>query len=391
MAEKDKLAMYGGDPVRNRAWSTGTTIGQEEINEVTEVMRTGNISCFRGGKKVKEFEKRFSEHIQTEYGVATTSGTTALHTALSALDIQREDEVMVPAFTFVSTASVVLQEGGIPIFADIDPKTFCISPEDVENKITPKTKAIIPVHIFGHPAEMGEIMDLSEEYGIYVIEDCAQAHGATYEGNKVGSIGHMGCFSFFQTKNMTTGEGGMITTNEKELYRRLRLKREHGSPENEETWYIYDELGFNYNMTEIQAAIGSVQLSKLDRMNQKRRENAHFYSDKLSDTGLILPEENGDIEHVYHIFTMLLPEEYSDRRDWFVEAVRSENVPIDTCYPDVLYNAKLFRDRGYEGNCPVSENVSKRVINIYTDPSIDEELREDMADAVIKVSRYLFG
>src|SRR3989344_4773171 len=236
----ERLAIDGGRPVRDGPWKVGFPIGQEEKDEVIKVLDDGWISRFRGGERVRQFERNFADYCGVSYGIATTSGTTALHTAISALGIGPGEEVIVPALTFVSTASIVLQQNAVPIFADIKRETFCMSPEDLERKITERTKAVIPVHLFGHPADMGKILEIAKRNNLYVIEDAAQAHGASINGKKVGSFGNFGCFSFFQTKNMTCGEGGMVLTDDNKLYREARLSREHGSPESDKGWYFYD-------------------------------------------------------------------------------------------------------------------------------------------------------
>ncbi|MFA5856777.1 MAG: DegT/DnrJ/EryC1/StrS family aminotransferase [Candidatus Pacearchaeota archaeon] len=400
----EKLAINGGEPVRKNPWKVGFPIGEDEKKAVCEVLDNGWISRFRGGNNVRIFERSFAEYCGSEYGIATTSGTTALHTALSALNLSPGDEVIVPSLTFVSTASIILQENAIPIFADISNKTFCMDTEDLERKINSHTKAIIPVHLFGHPADMDNILKLADKYGLYVIEDAAQAHGASIKNKKTGSFGNLGCFSFFQTKNMTCGEGGMVLTNDPELYKQAKLSREHGSPENEKGWYFYDRLGFNYNMTEIQAAIGLVQLGKLNSMNEQRRRNSKFYQEQLSGLDLKFVEDQNDCHNVCHNFPIILPEKFNGKRDLFVKAVSAEGVPIDICYPIPLYKTELFlnkhvlnkfcpevysrygSDFSYkDSNCFNAESVSSRIINLFTDPLLPEDLRSDIAESVKKV------
>jgi len=385
---KNKLAIFGGEPIRKEPFVWKSSIGEEEKKAVIEVLESGRLSVFRGGNKVRKFERKFSDYCNSNYGIATTSGTTALHTAVSSLGIGPEDEVIVPSLTFVSTASIILQQGARPVFADIDKESYCMSAEDLESKITKKTKAIIPVHIFGHPAEMNKILSIARKHSLYIIEDAAQAHGAEYKGKKVGSFGDCGCFSFFQTKNMTCGEGGMVLSNDLGLYQELRLRREHGSPENQKTWYVYDILGFNYNMTELQAAIGIVQLEKLDYFNKRRRENAKFYFKKLKKTSLVLPQIKKDIYHVFHNFPVLLPKEISEVRDNFILAVKAEGVPIDVCYPSPLYKSKIFNELNGGVFCPNTEDISSRIITLFTDPCLTKKDLKDISDAVMKVSEY---
>ncbi len=382
-----ELAIRGGEPVTTKKYTVPYPIGEEEKNAVKRVLDRGVISIFRGGPEVREFERRFSEFCECSYGIATTSGTTALHTAVSALGIGPKDEVLVPAFTFVSTASVVLQQGATPVFVDVD-DTFCMDVEDLKTKISQSTKCIMPVHLFGHPANMKEILKIARKNDLYVIEDSAQAHGATIDGQKVGSFGDLGCFSFFQSKNMTCGEGGMVVTNDEDLYRKARLLREHGSPENPKTWYVYETLGYNYNMTEIQAAIGLEQLKKLKNFNTKRREHAALYRELLKDSDLILLQEKEGYRNVYHNFPVLLPEHGKEKRDFFVEAVRAEGIPLDICYPLPLYQTALFKKRGIRGTCPRTEAYAERIFNLYTDPTVTLELIYDSARAIKKVLQF---
>lgn len=382
------LAIHGGTPVTTKKYAIPYPLGEEEKNAVLTVLNKGVLSVFRGGPNVRAFEAQFSAQCNCNYGVATTSGTTALHTAVSAVGIKPGDDVLVPAFTFVSTASVVLQQGATPVFVDID-DTFCMDVEDVKAKISPKTRCIIPVHLFGHPAPMEEIVTIARKNELFIIEDCAQAHGAAINGNPVGAYGDLGCFSFFQTKNMTCGEGGMVVTNNKELYRRARLLREHGSPENPKTWYTYETLGYNYNMTELQAAVGLEQLKKLEHFNEKRREHAALYRELLEDTDLVLVKERKGYKNVYHNFPVLLPRYHAGKRDFFVEAVSAEGIRSDVCYPKPLYQTALFKKRGITGHCPRTESYAQRIFNLFTDPTVPHDFIYDSATAIKKVLQAL--
>ncbi len=383
-----KLAIDGGTPVRDKSFEWKNTIGYEERKQVLEVLDSGRLSVFRGGPKVTEFEKTFAANCGVQYGIATTSGTTALHTAVSALGIGPGDEVLVPALTFVSTASVVLQQGAKPVFVDIDPDTYCMSPEDLFSKITKNSRAVIPVHIFGHVADMDYINDISKNaYSIFVIEDAAQAQGAMYKDQPAGSLGDCGCFSFFQTKNMTCGEGGMVVTNHDWLDHKARLKREHGSPKNPDTWYIYDELGFNYAMTEMQAAVGLGQFSKLEGFNTARKENAAYYTAMLKHSKLVLPETSFGVDHVFHNYPVLLPKGSENIRDKFVKAVQAENVPMDICYPSPLYKAKVFNGFNKDVRCPITESVTQRIMTLFTDPVLERQDLDQICEAVLKVEK----
>ena len=394
-----KLAIHGGKPTRTRKFEILPLIGREEKRAVEKVLDSRLLSNRGGGPYTRKFEEAFAKFHGVKFGVAVTSGTTALHLALSTIDVGPGDEVIVPAFTFISTASVVLQQNAIPVFADIDPITYCIDPANVEDKITEKTKAIIPVHLAGHPAEIKQIMEIARDHNLVVVEDCAQAHSARYKGKLVGTWGDIGCFSFYQTKNITAGEGGIVITDNEELANSLRLKKEHGSP----SWYKYETLGYNYQMTELQAVILLVQLKKLEYFNKKRKINAKLYKENLEELDVILPQVKPNCDHVFHIFEVLLPKQFPKGRERFVKAVKAENVPITVCYPTVLYKSDLFvRKKVYKFGCPfncpyysrnidyslsapVAEDISSRVFTLMTDPSLDAEIIKDTSDAIAKV------
>lgn len=242
-------------------------IGEEEKNAVMEVLESGMLAQ---GLKVKEFEERFAKYIGTKYAVATSNGTTALHIALLSSGIKKGDEVITTPFSFIASATSILFCNAVPVFADIKTKTFNINPNKIEKAITKKTKAIMVVHLYGQSSEMDRIKEIANKKKLSLIEDACQAHGAENNGKRVGSIGDIGCFSFYPTKNMTTGEGGMITTNDHVIAEKVRLLRDHGQKER----YEHVIVGYNYRMTNIAAAIGIEQLQKLEQFNKKRRENA---------------------------------------------------------------------------------------------------------------------
>lgn len=383
-----KLAILGGRPTRSKKTWKKNQYGERELKAVQRVIKSGKLSEFRGGKEVQKFEKEFAKYIGTKYTVATSSGTAALHASIAALSLEKGNEVLIPALTFVSTASVLLQERLKPVFVDVD-DTFCLDPKDLEKKISKKAKAIIPVHLYGQPTNMNQIKKIAQSKRLYVIEDACQAHGAKFGKKKVGAIGDLGCFSFFQTKNMSCGEGGMITTSNKQLYLAARLKREHGSPADSKSWYSYSTLGYNYNMTEVQAAIGRVQLKRLDIFNKQRVINAKKYLDALSEFDFQCVKNKTGRYCVYHNFTLLLPGYLKGKRGFFVNALRAEGIPVGIAYPYPLYNTKLFQNLNIEGDCPKAEDVSSRLFNLPTDPTLDQSLIEDTRKAIIKVIDYL--
>ncbi len=336
-------------------------IGEEEISQVVEVLRSGMIVQ---GKKVAEFEDRFSRYIGSRHGIAVSNGTAALDIALKAAGIGRGDEVITTPFTFIATSNAILFQGARPVFADIEEETYNINPDDVLEKVTSKTKAVVGVHLFGHPFEVKPILEICEDHNLILIEDSAQAHGAEYRGQKVGSFG-VGCFSFYATKNMTTSEGGMITCSDDEIAERCRLFRSHG----EIRKYEHVLLGHNMRMTDIQAAIGLTQLEKLDWMNERRRENAEFFRRNIRVDGLRKPVEKGYAKHVYHQYVLLLEDEFPMSRDEFSSYLSERGVGNAVHYPKPVYLQPLYRELGYErGLCPTAEYVAERVISIPVHP-----------------------
>ncbi|NVM03091.1 MAG: DegT/DnrJ/EryC1/StrS family aminotransferase [Candidatus Helarchaeota archaeon] len=367
---------------------------QEEIDAVVKVLKSKKLTAL-SGRQIKKFEKQFAKYCGTKYAVAVNSGTAAIHVALAALEVGPGDEVIVPPYTFVATVTPVLHNNAIPIFADIDKRTYCIDPEDIEKRISDKTVGIIPVHLFGHPAEMDTILEIAQKHNLFVLEDSCQAHGAEYKGKKVGSIGIAGCFSFFESKNMMTGEGGIITTNDKELLEKARLIRWHGEP----AQYRYKRLGYNYRMTEIQAALGLVQLKKLDRLNEIRIKNAEYLNEKLEPLeGIQIPYVAPDVKHVFHGYAPLLEaDKIGISNDEFMKRLQ-EFIPfIRPIYPDPLYTESIFIEKNaYKHKCPFScpyydkeldyskislpivEEICERIIGLPTMPGITEKLLDEV-------------
>ena len=280
-------------------------VGEDEAKAVREVLLSGR---YVSGLKVEAFEKAFAKYIGVQYGVAVNSGTAALHIALEALGVGRGDEVIVPPLTFFATVSSVLYLGAVPVFADIDLDGLCLSPESVLEKITPKTKAIVPVHLFGAAAKMKEFVEIGAEKGIPVLEDCAQAHGSEYSGKRVGGFGAAGAFSFFATKHMTTGEGGMITTNDRKLSELAKTIRNHGMEGRDD----HVRLGYNNRMTEMEAAMGLVQLRKLDSFNAARIANSEYLLERIAELPwAVVPTPSGErIKHTYFWCPVMVNEEY---------------------------------------------------------------------------------
>lgn len=386
--KSSKLAIDGGKPIRSECAPMKSPYGPEEAAAVARVMERGVLSLPGGGEEVKAFEREFAEYMGVNHAVATPSGTTALHAALTSSNLSADSgqvEVLVPALTFYATASIVDQEKFRPVFVDVD-QYFCMDPKDLRQKITSNTRAIIPVHLYGQPADMQQIMRIAEEFNLKVIEDAAQAHGAEYHGQKVGGIGHFGCYSSYESKNLATGEGGMLVTNDESLYREALLKRNHGSAGG----YAHVTLGFNYNMGEIPAAIGRVQLRRLPANNARRRENAEGYAERLKGMDLMLPLQRQHATSAHHLFPVLLPEKFAGAaRDKVVNAMFAEGIPVSVAYPKPLYKQPAFADKGYGDPCSNTENVTKRIITLFTDGGIDQPTIEDTGRAFEKIFAHL--
>jgi len=321
---------------------------EEEQKEVIKVMQSQMLTLL-AGNVVESFEKEFANYIGVKHAIAVNSGTAALHIAIASLDIGPGDEIIIPSFTFIATASSVLHNNAIPIFADIDNLTYNLDPKSVKKKITNKTKAIIPVHLAGIPADMDPLMEIAKENNIAIIEDACQSHGAKYNGKKVGSIGDLGTFSFYPTKNMTTGEGGIITTNNDNLAEQCRLVRHHGEP----SWYEYNRLGWNYRMTEIQGAIGRVQLKKLDEYIKIRNANANYLSEAVNAIeGVDPPFIPEYCKPAFNYWVgRIHPEIIGLNKQEFLEKFPNGKV----LYPKPLYKTKLFQEKvGYPKGCPWS-------------------------------------
>jgi perosamine synthetase len=323
-------------------------ISEEEKKAVLEVLESQLLSSL-AGKVVETFEKEFAEYIGVKHAIAVNSGTAALHIAIASLDIGPGDEIIVPPFTFIATASSIIHNNAIPIFADIDNKTYTLDPESVEKNITNKTKAIIPVHLAGVTANMDLLLEIANDHNLFIIEDACQSHGAKYKGKKVGSMGELGTFSFYPSKNMTTGEGGMVTTNSNKLARQCRLLRHHGEP----YWYTYNRLGWNYRMTEIQGAIGRVQLKKLDEYVKIRNANAQYLTEAVNQiNGIDAPYIPDYCEPAYNYWIgRIHPELIGLDKDQFTSKFPRSKI----LYPKPLYETKLFQQKiGYPKGCPWS-------------------------------------
>lgn len=387
---KNKLAIFGGKPVIKFPPPYKSPIGKIEFKEVLKRMTGKNSelpSCPLGGPSIKEFEEKFAEYIGMKYAVTTTSGTTALHLALESLNLPRGSKVLVPALSFIATANVVLYAGLKIGFIDVD-ENYCMDLKDLRSKINSDVSAIIVVHLYGRPANMDEIMSIAKPMNIIVIEDACQSHGAEYFGKKTGSLGNIGCFSFYTSKNMTTGEGGMVVTSDEKTYQRLRSLKSHGNPNSEIQPYLYDGLGYNYSMTAMQGIIGIVQLRKLDELNKYRRQIFESYMDNFKDLPVVLPAVGRNIISACHLFPVLIPKKLKNKRDEIVSALRAEGVPLGIAYPSAMYNSPQFLSQDQAWFCPNAENVSSRIITFFTDKNIPKNIVPKIKIALEKVLNY---
>ena len=345
-------------------------IGEEEKRAVMEVL---DSSVLAQGPKVAAFEEAFARMVGVKYAIATSSGTTALHTALLAHGISAGDEVITPSFTFIASANSVLYVGARPVFVDIDPATFNLDPAKIEAAITPRTKAIMPVHLFGLTADMDPIMEIARKHGLIVIEDACQSHGAQYKGKQAGSMG-TGCFSMYPTKNITSAEGGVITTDDAEIAESCRVIRQHGMRRR----YYHDELGFNFRMTDVHAAIGLAQLQKLESFNQARIANAQFLSAHLR--GVITPQVPQGYRHVFHQYTVRAS---NGLRDVLLEHLKCREIGSGVYYPVPIHQQTLYtQELGYDVHLPETEKAAAEVLSLPVHPALSRADLEEIVSAV---------
>ncbi len=350
-------------------------IEDEDINAVVSVLKSGWLAH---GPVVESFEKNFAEYVGVKYAAAVSNGTVALMLSLKALGIGNGDKVLVPDYTFIATATSVLMVGATPIFVDVDYKTFNMDVDDLQKKISETNpKAIIVVHLFGHPADIKTIKDIASDKKIVLIEDAAQAHGAEAWGKKVGSFGDAAIFSFYATKNMTTGEGGIVLSDDRRVIEKVKLLRNHGQTAR----YIHEELGGNYRMTSIQAALGEAQLKKLDKLNEIRRKNAGLLTAKLSDLKdyVELPYEAPWAKHVYHVYALKLSSNVN--RKCVVECMSAKGVETAIHYPLPLHKQPLFQKLGYKECCSNASVLAERELSLPVHPKLVDRDIDFVANA----------
>lgn len=391
--EHGRLAIHGGKPVREHYLPYGKqSIDEDDIRAVVNVLRSDYITT---GPTIEQFESQIATYTDAKYAIAFSSGTAALHGACFAAGITGGDEIITTPMTFAASANCILYQGGIPVFADINSNTYNIDPKSIKSKITKKTKAIIPVHFAGQSAELDEISEIAKEFNLVVIEDAAHALGATYKNKKIGSIGDMTMFSFHPVKHITTGEGGIITTNSEDYYQKLLQFRTHGITrdsskliESHGPWYYEMQfLGFNYRMTDIQAALGISQLSKIEDFINVRKRYIELYNESFKSLKQIrLPYESQTGNSSWHLYVIYLHlDQLTVGRREIFEALQRENIGVNVHYLPV-YLHPFYQELGYQvGSCPVAEKVYEGIITLPLFPSMTEKDIEDVIQAVHKV------
>jgi perosamine synthetase len=352
-----------------------------ELKYVIDCIETGWISSL--GKYINLFEDAFAQFCGVEHAVAVSNGTAALHLALLLKDIGPGDEVIVPTLTFVATANAVRYTGARPVFVDSDPATWTIDPARIEEKISSLTKAVIPVHLYGHPADMDPIMELADKYDLFVIEDAAEAHGAEYKGEKVGGLGHVGCFSFYGNKIVTTGEGGMLTTNNSDLAEKARFLKDHGMSSERRYWH--PKIGYNYRMTNIQAAIGLAQLERINEIIERKLIIADLYKRRLEDVlSLELHPQSDWARNVFWMFSILVKDGLPCTRDELISALRERDIDTRPFFIPIHFQPP-YREDG--NSFPVAEDVGRRGINLPSYPKLRETDLRRICDCIKKIAR----
>lgn len=383
----------------------GTTYGFEEAAALMEVLKNLAPSC---GKKVKQFEDEFAQYCGTKYGVAVTSATTGLTLAGIAAGIKPGDEVISTPISWISTSTAFSTLGAEMVFCDVNPRTLNLDPDKLEGRITRKTKAIVPVHLYGQCCEMDKIMEIANRHNLVVIEDCAHNPGGEYNGVKSGALGHMGVFSFHQQKNMSTlGEGGFVTTSSREFFESILSYRslccriygesdkylsidENQSPMGKEYWKLFfDDIGFNYRMTDAQAAVGLEQLKKLEKHNQKRIELANRLTQKLQGIkGLTLPYIDPRGKHVFHLYLLQIEKEFPlNKTDFMWELYTKKGIKVWSHYMPIHLTTPYLAQGHEEGECPLAEAAFKRYVSLPLHPRLTDAAIDYMADSIRELSR----
>ncbi|WP_094606548.1 GDP-perosamine synthase [Sporomusa silvacetica DSM 10669] len=351
-------------------------LGKEEEDRVLEVLRSGMLAA---GSYVQEFEEQFKRYHDSKYAIATSSGTTALHVILQALGIGAGDKVITTPYSFIATANAILYAGATPVFVDIDPATYNLSPSALNTAVKdhPEAKAVLIVHLFGLPADMDAILEIANKYNLIILEDCAQAHGATYQEQKVGTFGKASAFSFYPTKNITSGEGGIVLTDDSMIEEKVRILVNQGQRQR----YYHEMVGYNYRMTNIHAAIGLEQLKKLDLFNQKRIENAKFYDDHIVNPCIQKPVSPPGRRHVYHQYTLKMK-----NRDAFTTYLDANGIGYGIHYPLIIPAQPAYKNMAAcSGTWPVAEDLADSCVSIPVHPALSQS---DLTTIVEVINNY---
>jgi perosamine synthetase len=362
-------------------------LGGKELEYVADCLKTNWISS--QGKYVDEFEQKFASYCGCRHGISTTSGTTALHLAVASVGIGRGDEVIIPAFTMIATAFAVAYTGATPVLVDAEPETWNMDTTQIEGKITKRTKAILPVHIYGHPCDMDPIMDIAEKHNLWVIEDAAEAHGAEYKGRKAGSIGHANCFSFFANKIITTGEGGMVVANGERIAERVRSLKNLAYAKNndKEKRFLHTDIAFNYRMTNVQAAIGLAQLERIEEFVERRRAHAHLYNRLLKNVkGITLPCEKEWAKNVYWMYSIMIEDEFGMSRDDLMRELGKRGIQtrpffIPMHQQPAFLQMGLFKGESY----PVADEFSRKGLYLPSGSGLSEEQIDQVCHAIKEI------
>jgi len=354
----------------------------KELEYVTDCIKTNWISS--KGKYITEFEDKFSKYCEAKYGIATCNGTTALHLALASLGIKSGDEVILPSFTMIATVNSVTYTGAKPVLVDSEDETWNIDPNKIEEKITKRTKAIMVMHTYGHPVDMDPILEIAKKHDLYVIEDAAEAHGAEYKGRKVGVIGDVGCFSFYANKIITTGEGGMVVTNDEKIAEMCRLLRDQAF---EKRRFVHRYVGFNYRMTNLQAAIGVAQMEIIDESVETRRRNAGLYNSLLKDVeGIRLPPEAPWAKNVYWMYTVLIEKQFGMTRDELMKFLKEKEIDTRPAFHPVHLQpvyADLYKGEEY----PIAEKLGKCGINLPSANTLTKDQIKHIVETIVSAKR----
>ena len=358
-------------------------LGKKELENVIDCIKTNWISS--KGKYITEFEEKFSQYCGAKYGIATSNGTTALHLALASVGIKSGDEVIIPDFTMIATANSVTYTGAKLVLVDSEPETWNIDPNKIEEKITERTRAIMIMHTYGHPVDMGPIMDIAKAHDLLVIEDAAEAHGAEYKGKRTGGLGDMGCFSFYANKIITTGEGGMVVTNNEEFAERARMLRDQAFEKGKRFWHR--QLGFNYRLTNLQAAVGVAQFEHIDEFVETRRRNALYYNSLLEKVeGITFPPEAKWAKNVYWMYTILIEKNFGLSRDDLMIRLKEKGVDSRRAFYPV-HAQPLYAEQFTGQKFPVADQLSDKGVYLPSGNTLTKEQIDQVVEILISIQK----